>query len=321
MSVDSCKIINSETIKNIIPMKKAIELVENAFFHVSENKVQMPSKVYLDLPQYNGDFRAMPVYSSADNMAGIKWVNSHSNNFKYGKPAVMATLLLNDPHTGELLAILDAGELTAIRTGAAGGVAIKYLSNPGASAVALIGAGKQAYYQALALLEVCKPNTIHIYDINEKNMYALKDHLAPFYSGIISCCSTAKKAVENSSTLITTTPGLKTIIDYNWVQKGTHINAIGADAQGKQELDIRLLQESRIIVDDFEQASHSGEVNVAFSKGLISKENLSISISDIVSGKHKGRLHNDDITIFDSTGLAIQDIAVASYVYKKIISI
>ena len=299
-------------------MDIAITLVEDAFREVAEGSVQMPSKVYLDLPQFSGDFRAMPAYNSRLNIAGIKWVNSHSNNAKLNKPSVMALLILNNPETGEPLAILDAGELTAIRTGASGGVAAKYLSNPGASSVALIGCGKQAYYQALALLKVCKPNTIHLYDIYDTSMFKLKEMLAPFFSGVIHCCSTAEEAVRNSSILVTTTPGSKPIVQYEWVEPGTHINAIGADAQGKQELDTRLLQESKIIIDDFEQASHSGEVNMAFSQGLINKEDLSISISDVVAGKHKGRLTPDDITIFDSTGLAIQDIAVGTYVYRKL---
>lgn len=312
--------ISADDIKKHLPMDIAISLIEDSFNDVAKGLTDMPAKVYLDLPQFSGDFRAMPAYNSRLNVAGIKWVNSHANNTAKGKPAVMALLILNNPETGEPLAILDAGELTAIRTGAAGGVAAKWLANPGSTSIGLIGCGKQAYYQARALLEVSKPNTIHLYDIHTHSMTRLKDMLAPHFSGVIHCCSTPEEAVTYSQILVTTTPGSSPIVRYEWVQPGTHINAIGADAQGKQELDPRLLQEGKIIVDDFEQASHSGEVNMAFSNGLLTSDDLSISISDIVSGKHKGRLTPDDITIFDSTGLAIQDIAAGAYLYKKLYS-
>ena len=118
---------------------------------------------------------------------------------------------------------------------------------------------------------------------------------------------------------MTTTPSRRPLVKLNWLKKGVHINAIGADAPGKQELDPNILKNSKVIIDDWDQASHSGEINVALRKKIISKKNVYADIGEIITGKKKGRTKNNDITVFDSTGLAVQDAAIATLIYKTAI--
>lgn len=312
-------VISAEEVEKQLPMKDALLEVEKAFRHVAEGHVKMPPKIYLDLPQFSGDFRAMPCFDAKERIAGIKWVNSHANNRKKNMPAVMATMLLNDPETGALLAVLDSGVLTAIRTGAAGGVAAKYLSNANASRLTLIGAGMQAYYQALAIIEVRDITSIAIYDIYPQASQMLKARLEGQFKGRLTCASSIENACFQTDIICTTTPGHAITLKAENVHPGVHINAIGADAEGKQEIDPEVLLKSRIVVDEFEQASHSGEVNVPYHNHILTKEQLSLSISDIVSGNAKGRQAKDDITLFDSTGLAIQDLLCGKVVYERML--
>lgn len=125
-----------------------------------------------------------------------------------------------------------------------------------------------------------------------------------------------KDCAKGADIIVTTTVSRKPIVKAQWLKKGTHINAIGADAKGKEELDPDILKDARVIVDCWEQASHSGEINVPFKKGLISKKDIYADIGEIVTGKKKGRTNKDQITVFDSTGLAIQDVAIADLIYK-----
>lgn len=245
--------------------------------------------------------------------AGVKWVNSHPKNPEKGLPTVMAVFILNDPKNGFPLAIMDATFLTSPRTGAAGGVAAKHLARENSKVFGFIGCGKQAIFQLLAIKEIFDIELVKAYDISEKAELAFKEFCKK--EGVDCMITNAKDACD-CDVLITTTPSTSPVVKKDWIKEETHINAIGADAPGKQELEIEILKKSKIVVDDLEQALHGGEVNVAHSLGIIRRENIYATLGEIVAGIKKGREGNE-ITIFDSTGLAIQDLAVAKIVYEK----
>jgi len=300
-----------------IPMKEAVETIEKAFQEKGEGKVQMPPKPYIFFEKYNGDFRVMPAYLEKSDLAGVKIVNVHTfNPKKHNIPTVMATIVLIDPKTGYPKAIINGTYLTALRTGAAGGVASKYLSRKDSEIVGTIGAGVQANTQLMALNEVRRIKLVKIYDLSKDASIKCAKEISKI--GLdAKIMKSAKEAIEGSDIIITVTPSRKPIVMLDWILNGVHINAIGADAPGKEELDPSILKKAKIVVDDWEQALHSGEVNVPISKGLIKREDIYADIGEIVTGNKKGRESQKEITVFDSTGLAIQDIAIASLVYDK----
>ncbi|MBO8181350.1 MAG: alanine dehydrogenase [Archaeoglobus sp.] len=302
-------ILTQKEIKGLLTMEDALNAVEHAFEMHGLNAVQMPAKIYLEFQK--GDLRAMPAY--LDGKAGVKWVNSHPGNREVGLPTVMALLIYNDPETGFPLAVMDATHITNMRTGAAGGIASKYLARPNSKVLGFVGCGTQAYTQLLAHKGVFEIKEAKCFDIREENS-----------SKFIEFCEAQGIPAEvleleevcNCDILITTTPSRKPIVRREWISEGTHINAIGADAPGKQELDPEIIRTAKVFVDDKEQAFHSGEVNVPLAKGVIREEDIAGTIGEVITGKIKGREGNE-ITVFDSTGLAIQDIATASIVFQR----
>lgn len=311
-------LLDKKTIIDLINLKESIEAIEYAFRQLGEGKAQMPAKLYIRLDKYNGDFRAMPAYIEGLNRCAVKWVNAHPGNKKFGLPAVMAIIILSAPKTGFPLSIMDGTYATQIRTGAAGAVAAKYLARPDSSQIALIGCGVQARSQLLCLNELFQIKKVKVWGPVEsmakrfvKDMEAL-----PFE---IKIAKDVRICVEDTDIIVTTTPSRKPLVKLDWVNRDTHINAIGADAKGKQELDPAILKVAKVVVDNWEQASHSGEINVPVSKGIILRRDIYADIGEIVSGKKKGRVNPKEITVFDSTGLAIQDVAIADVIYKKAI--
>lgn len=300
-------ILDADAIRKLIDMPAVIEAVETAFAAYGRGEAKMPPKVYLDVPK--GDFRAMPAY--LPGAAGVKWVNVHPDNPTHGTlPTVMGLIIYSDPETGQPLALLDGTWITRARTGAAAAVATRHLARLGARSLGIVGCGGQAVTNLQALTQVVKPERIELHDVNEANARRVAG-LFPQFN-----CRVARIEEACAADVVTTlTPSHGPVVRREWVRPGAHINAMGADAPGKQELEIDLLLASRVFVDDWAQASHSGEINVAHSRGLL--EEAAGSLPEVVVGRVAGRQDDEEITIFDSTGLAIQDLATANKVYHE----
>jgi alanine dehydrogenase len=309
-------VLNQQQIKKIIPLAKiniVVGCVENAFGDYGKGLAQMPCKQYLYFVEYNGDLRVMPSYSSVLKMAGTKIVNVHPDNPKKGLATVMASIVLNDPKNGLPVAMMDGSYITAMRTGSAGAVAAKYLAREDASTMGVVGAGVQAIYQIAATVKVRKIKDIVVFDVNPKAAAAFvktmaKEKIKVRVGSIEEACG--------QDIVATTTPVRKPIVKKEWIKPGTHINAIGADAEGKEELDPEILKSAKLVIDDWAQAAHSGEINVPLKNGVITKESIYAGLGDIVAGKKKGRTSADEITVFDSTGLGLQDLYTAVAVLK-----
>ena len=316
-------LLSEREIAELLSINEVMEVVENAFIEKATGYVQMPPKSYLNFSKYNGDVRAMPAYLERLDVASVKIVNSHPENpKKFSMPTVSATILLLDPKNGALLSIMGGNKITAIRTAAAGGIALKYLAKRDTKSASFIGTGVQARAQLLALLEVFpKLEEIKVCDILPKaaKSFASEAESKASQSKIVIVENEAA-AVKEADIVITTTPSKKPLIFESMVSEGTHFNCIGADAPLKEELDPAILKKAKIIVDDWEQASHSGEINVPLSKGILSEKDIWAELGDIIIGKKPGRTSDEEITVFDSTGLAIQDAATVELVYKKAVS-
>jgi len=283
--------------------------IEAAFAEHGRGGVQMPPKVYVTFVE-NGDFRTMPAYLPAQGIAGVKIVNVHPRNRTKGLPTVMALTVIIDVETGIPKAIINATELTAMRTGAAGAVAAKYLAPRQPVTLGIVGAGRQAEALVEAAAAALTIEEIRVWSRTEKSAEAFAARYSDYNARSVSI----ERACD-CDVLTTTTPSTEPIVMADWIREGTHINAIGADAPGKQELEPAILEKAEVFVDDPGQAIHSGEVNVPISAGYYDPARIAGTLGEVVVGK-KGRSSPDAITIFDSTGLAIQDLAIAALVLR-----
>lgn len=299
-------------------MPEVLRAAEKAFQLYGQNLIQMPAKIYLHLDQFAGDFRAMPAYLAKMDACGIKWVSVYPGNKEVGLPAVMALIILSDVRTGYPLSIMDGTQITNMRTGAAGGIAAKYLARKDAAIVGMVGCGAQARTQVLALNELFRIKQVFVWGKRREEAEKFLRDLRPLGLNM-RIVKDIPDCTRPADIVVTTTPTRQPLVKSAWIKEGTHINAIGADAPGKEELEPTLLKRAKIIVDDWGQARHSGEINVALAKGLISKKDIYSALGEVVCGRKPGRANPKEITIFDSTGLAIQDVAMADLVYKKAI--
>ncbi len=308
--------LSEDDVRSMLTMEEALNAVENAFRLHGEGQTQMPTKIYLEFDPYGGDLRAMPAYLKGNvSAAGVKIVNSNASNPEKGLPAVAGIMTYIDPKTGLPLGIFGAGTLTAIRTGAAGGIAAKHLARKNSSSAGLIGCGRQAVTQVEALKHFFRLDRVLVWGKTKQESDTFCAQNKALHPNMLAVASVQEAA--QADILVTTTPVREPVVKAAYVRPGTHINAIGADAAGKQELELALVKSARVVVDEWHQASHAGEINVPVSSGKFTEHDLAAQLGEIVMGKKKGRLSEADVTIFDSTGLAIQDVAVAKIIFEK----
>jgi alanine dehydrogenase len=309
-------LLNKEDVSENVQMADLIPAVEDAFAAYQKGDAQMPSKSYIDLPEYNGDFRSMPAYLDAGDWdaAGIKWVNVHPDNpTHYDLPTVMGTMVYSDPENAYPLAIMDGTELTMQRTGAAAAVATDYLAIEDATSFGVVGAGVQSYTQLEAIATVRDIEEVVVSDVNEDAVRAFVEHFQDRFDVREGSISDA----GHCDVLSTVTPVEDPIVSREDVGDHTHINAMGADAEGKHELaDDLLLLDSKLVIDDHDQTTHSGEINVPYNTGVLGDDDIYGEVGELVTGLKDGRTADDGITVFDSTGLAIQDVAAAHVAYE-----
>jgi alanine dehydrogenase len=308
-------LLNSEDVHRNTQMPELIRAIEDAFAAYHRGDAQMPPKSYIDLPQYNGDFRSMPAYLDAGDWdaAGIKWVNVHPDNREqFDLPTVIGTMIYSDPRNAFPLAVLDGTELTMQRTGAAAAVATDHLAVEDASSLGIVGAGVQSYTQLRAISTIRPIEEVVISDLDEKKVARFVDT----FEGEFDVRPGTPEDAAACDVLSTVTPVESPIVEREWLGEHTHVNAMGADAEGKHELADEILLDATLVIDDYEQTTHSGEINVPYGEGVLTDDDIYGEIGEIVVGEKPGRTDEDGITVFDSTGLAIQDVAAAHVVYE-----
>jgi alanine dehydrogenase len=304
----STRILTRGDVAALVEMAEVIPVVEEAFAAHARGEALMPAKVYLHLEEaHGGDFRAMPAYQGGT--AGVKWVSSYPENPRLRSlPSVMGTYVLSDAATGAPIAIMDATWLTALRTGAAGAVASKHLFKGMPRRIGFVGCGAQArvLHQAHRVLYP---------DFLALCADASADAAAAFAAEIDGAVVSVGEA-SRADIVCVATSARTPVVTSSDIRPGTHLNAMGADAPGKQEIDPKILGHARVFIDDWEQATHSGEVNVPLHEGFYDRESIAGTLGDVILGTVRGRIRSE-ITLFDSTGLAVQDLAVARLVEQK----
>jgi alanine dehydrogenase len=297
-------VISGEAVFAAIDPKTAIDRTREAFERYGRGEWTMPAKVYLDSPP-NGDFRAMPALG--DGLALLKWVTSFPRNSARGLPVVRGEVLLSDAETGEELAVIECSSVTSLRTGAAAAVSAQALAPAGAKSVGIIGCGVNGAWAARCLAGagygpgVCA-------DPRVDPAEALADELG-WHAG-----DRGEAAAQD--VVVTMTPGQDLVILESDLRRGQHLAVLGADAHGKQEVDLAAIKRCRLFCDEWEQASAGGELANAVDAGLIKRDDV-IQLGDALTGGAEGRRDDEEITLFDSTGLAIQDLAICRTVYER----
>lgn len=282
--------------------------MRTAFVEHARGAWQMPSKVYVAAPP-DGDFRAMP--ASGGGHAVLKWVTSFPGNPDRGLPTVSGVVLLSDARTGELRAVLDAAAVTALRTGAAAVLAAEALAASGAERAAVIGCGVNGRAAARTFLDRGRPVLLH--DARPEQAEAAAATLA----GEAAAVTTG--SLDEALTcdiVVTVTPGRQPVIAWLSLRPGQHVSLMGADGPGKAEIELDELLRTRIVCDEWEQASHNGEVANAVREGRLRREDVA-ELGRVLIGEEPGRRTDDELTAFDSTGLAVQDLAVAVAILER----
>ncbi|MFB6136452.1 MAG: ornithine cyclodeaminase family protein [Halobacteriaceae archaeon] len=310
------RLLDSDDVADCAPLDAVVPAVEDAFAAYARDDVVMPAKSYVDLPEHGGDFRSMPAYVDAGEWeaAGHKWVNVHPDNRdRFDLPTVMGTMAYSDPRNGFLRSLMDGTELTMRRTGAAAAVATKHLAREDADSLGIVGAGVQAHMQLEAIATVRDVREVVVCDRNEGRVAAFVEAFEDRFDVRGGSVSEA----GHCDVLSTVTPVEDPIVSPGDVGPTTHVNAIGADAPGKHELADDLLRDAKIVIDDYEQCTHSGEINVPWRAGVLGDADVHAELGDVVVGDSEGRTPEDGVTVFDSTGLAIQDVAAAHVAHEN----
>jgi ornithine cyclodeaminase/alanine dehydrogenase-like protein (mu-crystallin family) len=302
--VTEIPVISGEAVFAAIDPARAIERTREAFERYGRGEWTMPAKVYLDSPPY-GDFRAMPALG--DGLALLKWVTSFPGNSAKGLPVVRGEALLSDAETGEELAVIECSSVTSLRTGAAAAVSARALAGEDAKSVGIVGCGVNGGWAARCLAAagygpgVCA-------DPRVDPAEALADELA-WRAG-----DRGEAAAQD--VVVTVTPGEEPVILDGDLRPGQHLAVLGADAHGKQEVDLQAIERCRLFCDEWEQASAGGELANGVDAGLVERDRVA-QLGDVLVGKASGRRTPDEITLFDSTGLAIQDLAICRALYER----
>lgn len=305
-------VINQELFRELVSFKEATETVEAAFTQFAQSRSVVFPSVRERIDGHNGIYSIKSSYLIEDGAIGLKTGGFWNDNWKKEKTNHQSVMLLLSPETGEPTCLLDANFLTALRTAAAGAVAAQYLARKESRTVSLIGAGVQARAQLEGLVHLFPIEQVTVYSRTEASAAKLVQEIRQ--TGLrAEQAQSPQEAVEEADIVVTTTPAFSPVIKTSWLREGTHVNAMGSDTSGKREIELDRMPD-KVVCDLWEQASRLGELQAQSSR-----ESLFAEIGQITGKEKPGRQFESEITLFDSTGIAVQDLSVAAFVYRRAI--
>lgn len=296
--------------------------VEQAYRMHGEGRFFMEPKGHIVLDKYPGEWEVMPSYIEEPEAAACKWVSiREQNRARFDLPTVFSILIYTHPETGFPLAICDGSHHTMMRTGAAGAVSAKWLARKDSKRLAIVGAGHMAEGVLATCNEVFDWTDVRVWSRSQATLDHFLAAEQPKYPDLTITASTnLEDVVPDADVVVTVTPARGPIVRDEWIAPGTHIAAVGADKDGDQELDPKILQRARIFVDDIRQCRTDGEINVPLQQGLLVEADIVGEIGEVVAGKKEGRTSDDEVTVFDSTGIALQDSATIPLEYERAVA-
>lgn len=318
-------LLSREDIKKVITMRDIIEADKKAFQMVVEGTCEMPLRTNIQAPKSNGVFLFMPAYVDSMDTAALKIVNVFPGNISQGLPSTPAQVLLIDGTNGLVTSVLDGTYVTQLRTGAASGAAFDVLAKKDCKIGGLIGTGGQAATQLEAMLAARKLSEVRVFDLDwdRTNAFAqrMQEELKGYGAKIVAV-KTSDEAVVDSDLLITVTPSTKPVFDGTKVKKGATISCVGAYQHHMQEMDPAILPRASKIYFDSKDAvlSESGDILIPLEQGIITEDDFTGDLGDVINGKVVGRENDDEIIVFETVGVAVQDLMAAKTIYDKAVA-
>ncbi len=311
-------ILNRDDVIKALDMRACMERVEMAFAELAEGTAVLPLRINITPP--DGLALYMPAYLKKMGALACKVVTVYKNNpEKYSLPTTIGKVLLQEPATGEVVCIMDGGYLTAVRTGAASGVATKYLARKKHNGIAgIFGAGVQAKMQLWAVSLAAGLAKAFVYDISKEAASRFKTEMTDRLNIEIEIAQTADTLLEKADIICTATSSSTPLFDGTKIRPGTHINGIGSHTPKARELDSAAIKRALIIADSYDAClNEAGDIMLPIQESAIDRQHLKAELGEIITGKKPGRQNENEITIFKSNGLAIQDAAAAKLVFEN----
>jgi len=312
-------ILNHKEVEQLLPMSECISAMERAFTALALGEADQPLRTIFKPTDVKGVLAMMPTFCAGPPpLFGLKAICVFPGNAAIGKDAHQGGVMLFDGATGELLALINASAITAIRTAAVSGLATRLLAQANAGDVAIIGAGVQARPHLIAMNCVRSIRRVRIASRSFANAKAFANEMQPELSAVIEPVETVAAAVRGADIIVTATTAREPVLQREWISPGTHINAIGTFSPRARELDTATVVAARLFVDRRESAlNEAGDYLIPASEGAIGPEHILADLGEVLTGVSPGRSSSDEITIFKSLGLAIEDLAAAAHVYQK----
>lgn len=315
-------LLSREDIRKVFTIQDAIETDKKAFQLVVEGKSETPLRTKIQAPKYDGCFLFMPAYVEEMDIASLKVVNIFPHNIESGIPSSPAQVFLIDGKTGLVKAVMDGTYVTQLRTGAASGAAFDVLAKKECRKGALIGTGGQAAAQLEAMIAVRKLEEVKVYDLNEERTKAFAAQMQEelkSYGTKITAVGSSDEAVEDADLLITVTPSSKPVFDASKVKAGATISCVGAYQHHMQEMDPAILPKASKIYFDSKEAvlSESGDILIPLEEGIITEEDFTGDLGQVLKGEVVGRENDEEIIVFETVGVATQDLVAAKEIYEK----
>ena len=314
-------LLKKEEVCRLICMKEVISTVAEAYKAFNSGQVIQPPYIGIDLPFHRGEIDFKLGYNQSNEVISMKASSGGftGNPERYGVPNGMGTVLLFDGRSGALICVMDGSLLTGLRTGASGAVSVKALARKNARKITSIGTGNQARMQIRAIREVMKIEEIHAWNHHPETLARYKADIESEFDIPVIMANSKKDAVAQADILITTTRGKGSVVEAGWVKPGTHIVAIGTDQPGKQELEPEIFKGAKVVVDSIAQCIEKGETQHPINAKMMTRRDIHAEIGEILLDKKPGRENDEEVTIFDSTGMAIQDNTTAAKIYRNAI--
>ena len=310
-------ILSLDDVKSVLSMKPCIDAVEEAFRQYSLGNVVQPTRPTIRIPAHRALINAMPAYIGGVEALGVKWVGGYLGNPALGLPVVQALIILNDGTNMSPLAVMNGTYITAVRTGAAAGVATRYLARAGAASAGIIGAGVQAKTQLEAVCAVRPISSARVYDIFPEAAAQFAAEMSERLGIPVLAVATAEEAVREMDVICTASTSKTPVVLGEWLKPGAHINGIGSHSTDARELDTQAVVRSTVVVDTMDAAmAEAGDLLMPIAEGAITQDHIHGELGDVITGKIPGRTGETEITLFKSQGLAIQDVATANLVFR-----
>ncbi|HEY7654212.1 MAG TPA: ornithine cyclodeaminase family protein [Methylomirabilota bacterium] len=301
----------------LLTLDECIAAVEHAFALEAEGKALGPGVLGLHVPGGGFHVKAAGLRLGRFYFAAKLNANFPDNAARWGLPTIQGVVALSDGETGQPLALMDSMEITALRTGAATAVAARYLARPDARVATIVGCGRQGRIQLAALARVRKLERVHAVDRDPGTAARFAEEMSAALSLDVRRAGSIAETGPRSDIWVTCTPSQVPLLGREHVAPGSFVAAVGADNENKQELDAALMAAATVVVDSLEQCATIGDLHHALAQGLLSKADVHAQLAEVVAGRKPGRRSADEITIFDSSGVAIEDVAAAAVVYEK----